>query len=117
MFKKNFKRVFVSLLTATIVFEGISVYAETESAQAFTAKENDGEQMGGMKQGRRGNGPMGGNEPMGGTMNSDPEIQSVLDEMQTSLSSSLTRMKKQESPSNIACISRKTMTFRENIQS
>ena len=80
MLKKNFKRVFVSLLTTAIVLGGNPVYAETESAQAFTAEENDGGQIGGMKQGRRGNGLMGGNGPMGGAMSSDSEIQSILDE-------------------------------------
>ena len=39
MLKKNSKRVFVSLLTAGIVLGGIPVYAETESAAAFTAGE------------------------------------------------------------------------------
>ena len=82
MLKKNFKRMFVSLLTTTIILGGIPVYAETESAQASITGQmpENGGSMGGMKQGRRGNGPMGGNGQMGGTMNSDPEIQSVLDE-------------------------------------
>ena len=74
MLKKNSKRVFVSLLTAGIVLGGIPVYAETESAAAFTAGENGSGPMGSMKQGR------GGNGPMGGAMSSDSEIQSVLDE-------------------------------------
>ena len=39
MLKKNIKRVFVSLLTAGIVLGRIPVYAETESAAAFTAGE------------------------------------------------------------------------------
>jgi len=74
MLKKKTKRVFVSLLTAGIVLGGIPVYAETESAAAFTAGENGSGPMGSMKQGR------GGNGPMGGAMSSDSEIQSVLDE-------------------------------------
>ena len=82
MSKKNLKCVFVSLFTATIILGGIPVYAETESAPTSSNGDlaEDGGQMGSMKQGRRGNGLMGGNGPMGGAMSSDSEIQSVLDE-------------------------------------
>ena len=79
MMKKSFQKVLVSMVTAGIVLGGIPVYAESGSLPGFMSgekPEDSGRPMGGMKQGR------GGNGPMGGVMNSeqDPEIQSVLDE-------------------------------------
>ena len=75
MLRKTIKRVFVSMLTASILLGGIPIYAESDSEPAFMNGEmpEDGNgPMGGMKPGH------GGNGPMGGTI--DPAIQSVLDE-------------------------------------
>ena len=85
MLKNNFKCVLVSMLTASIVLGGISVYAESESAPTFMngEKPEDGKgPRGDMKQGRGDNSAMGGNGQMGGAMSSeqDPEIQAVLNE-------------------------------------